>query len=57
MSKPVVHKAGGFFFTACCADWSYRLKLSYFWRDVTCKKCLRTRPKPRQTRAQSAGRG
>ena len=50
MSKPVVHKAGGFFFTACCADWSYRLKLSYFWRDVTCKKCLRTRPLPRQKR-------
>jgi len=40
-----IHKKGAFFFTICRADWSERLKRAWFWRDVTCKRCLRLKPK------------
>ena len=44
MKKRVVHKdAEGASYRLC--DWNYDALSSYFWKNVTCKRCLKARPR------------
>lgn len=50
MSKPAVHKRSisyysGLFLSKCSLILWPSIKTSTNWRDITCKNCLRTKPK------------